>query len=221
MKPKTIQNTVLPIYEVKDTVVVLASTISHNRDSFSSRMTQAVGADGEPIIARFQLVLTCDDCLEHKLKKQCDHNLRWVPPWKSVRKRREVEPLYGSKRVFEIEALGLDAGGEGAEFSDAMVSALTRESFFVHRFIPHFEAQRLYVTCDPNNGGANHTGIVAGFMYNGSFMVRLLCLMQERGEFMCACLRSTRQSSIACRCSCTAGASRGGGGASRAPVVIT
>lgn len=171
---------VVPLLEVKDTVLVAISTLVDQWNFFSVLM-ELKDPKGENVFNVYRQQLVCNRCLNRKNPEKCTHNDHMVPPWKSKRQVETARLIFGDDTgALKSESLGLVDGNTGSVFSAVGIKGLRSAALYDHTQCKDSPPKFVFVACDPNAGGPDHTALVAIAYINGRMVVRVLVVVYLR-----------------------------------------
>lgn len=160
MNPALFFKIIVPLLEMRQTVLVAISTLVDTWNFFS-RLMELKYEDGTSVFDVLPQRMVCDRCIERQEEK-CQHNMHLIPPWKSREKHDMARLIYGDDvQALKRESLGIVDNDSGGLFNAARIkSMLTADRVRWEDSMappPRF----VFVACDPNGGGANHMAMVA------------------------------------------------------------
>lgn len=182
-----ITNIILPIFEVSNCCLIMVSTLYTHWNFFTRILDKAEIEEkrGNHVINWYRLTLVCDRCMKlgEEVMLRCQHKYHLIPPWKSSSKLNVVKLIQAGADVEALkrESLGIIGAPKNAMFATKSINELLdSEEIRPNTNVP---ALVIFVTVDPNAGGASNMGICAIAQYMGltlvSFNVFIEC---HRGE---------------------------------------
>lgn len=174
IKPKLFYMIVVPLLEVKDTVLVAISTLVDQWNFFSVLM-ELKDPKGENVFNVYRQQLVCNRCMDRKNPEKCTHNDHMIPPWKSKRQVETARLIFGDDTgALKSESLGLVDGNTGSVFSAVSIKNLRAAALYDVATTNDAPPKFVFVACDPNAGGPDHTAIVALAHIAGRIVVRVV-----------------------------------------------
>lgn len=175
---------IVPLLEVRDTVLVAISTLVDQWNFFSVLM-ELKDAKGENVFNVYRQQLVCARCMNRRDPGKCTHNDHMIPPWKSKRQVETARLIFGDDTAArDSESLGLVGNNTGSVFPAKSIKALREAPLYNYLETRDAPPKFVFVACDPNAGGPDHTAIVAIAYMMGRIVVRfvlcvcwVLCLM--------------------------------------------
>lgn len=172
VKPILFYDIILPLFGVEKTTFVGISTQSGSWNFFT-QLLGLQGEDGVNIFNTHVVRMVCDRCLSRRDPDKCDHMAHELPPWKKGEKDKYVRAIYGDqKQSLRAEHLGIIDGAEKCIFPVEGIKALRELPYFNYREFMYRKPSYVFVACDPNGGGPNHTALTAIIRYAGRIVVR-------------------------------------------------
>lgn len=165
--------TIVPILELTNTALLAIST-PLDEFNYYSELFLKKDENGEDFFKTIKAGRICDDCgrLPYDIMIKCDH----VPDgahWKSVHKKRRLAALFEGDEARGLRELGgIMASDHTPCFQKKDIATL----FDNERYTLQAPPEAIYVTIDPNGGGASDFGMAAGCFVDGRLIVRNQCL---------------------------------------------
>jgi len=163
--------TIVPILELTNTALLAIST-PLDEFNYYSELFLKKDENGEDFFKTIKAGRICDDCgrLPYDLMIKCDH----VPDgahWKSIHKKRRLASLFEGDEARGLRELGgIMASDHTPCFQKKDISTL----FDNDRWVLEAPPEAIYITIDPNGGGASDFGMAAGCFDQGRLVVSLL-----------------------------------------------
>jgi hypothetical protein len=173
MDSSIFRNVIVPIYQRRDTALLMISTLSDNQNYYSELLRMKDEVTGQPLGNVFYQTLGCDVCLErgNEFAASCTHRLSERPPWLDPAKLSSIATLFGKRRdLFLREIQGIVGVNETLYFDTRFVDSLAKREFYDPS--SHPPPRFVHVTIDPNAGGASNVAIVAAYRAQGRMVVR-------------------------------------------------
>lgn len=172
IKPALFYMIIVPLLEVKDTVLVAISTLVDQWNFFSVLM-ELKDPKGENVFNVYRQQLVCNRCMNRKNPERCTHNDHMIPPWKSKRQVETARLIFGDDTgALRSESLGLVGSNNGSVFSAASIKNFKSASMYDYTVAKDTPPKFVFVACDPNANGPDHTALVALVHINGRIVVR-------------------------------------------------
>lgn len=168
VKPTLFVKVIAPLQLIDEACMVTLTTHSDKSEAAYNRILGEYDAEARTIYQKFRYASVCQTCIRRGLKRDCPHQAITRPSWHSERKDRVVKwMMRDNPEDVDREINGLEAGGTGAVFSAASVTAA-----FVAPRVENVtvDVSHVLVCVDPNNGkydsGATEKsdfGIISGY----------------------------------------------------------
>jgi hypothetical protein len=99
VKNSVIENIVVPLLEVVNTVILLITTPSEKSEYVESFKYLKDPNTGQVLFDYFDGGMVCDRCILKSNPEQCTHKDHLLPPWKSKDKQRLAEVILKDNKV--------------------------------------------------------------------------------------------------------------------------
>ena len=173
--------TIVPILELTNTALLAIST-PLDEFNYYSKLVEQKDENGDPFFKTIKAGRVCDDCmrLPYDQMIKCDH----VPDgahWKNPHKLKRLKVLYEGDEARAARELG---GIPASDFT-ACFQKPDIEKLYTN---PHITTTRmpdcLYLTVDPNGGGASDMGCASGYFDGNDLVVSvvLFCFCERERE---------------------------------------
>lgn len=167
-------NVLLPITEVRNTALILISTLVDVWNYLTVLMNLTDPETNDTIFNVFQQTLVCDRCMQTDRPQDCRHKLHEIPPYKSAEKLDIVKLIYGSDvQLLQRESMGIIGETGGEIFQRKWLKRLVEKERFDWKTSNNASPKFVFVGCDPNAGGANETAVVAIVNHDGRNVVSI------------------------------------------------
>ena len=167
-------NVLLPITEVRNTALILISTLVDMWNYLTVLMNLKDPETNENIFNVFQQTLVCDRCMQTERPQDCRHKLHEIPPYKSAAKLDVVKHIYGSDvQLLQRESMGIIGETGGEIFTRRWIKRLMEKEHYDWEKSTGRPPTFVYVGCDPNAQSVqrNETAVVAVVIHGGSYIV--------------------------------------------------
>ena len=165
---------VVPLIEMGNSVLIMISTPVDSFNFFSALLDLKDPDTGLPVFLVYDVELICKRCKKKERPSDCNHMLKFLPPWKSADKQKSVRLiLKNQQNILQRESMGV-VSNDGTSLI---------EHIFIQRFIkrslwrpePMTNPKWVIVAYDPNSSGklgSSESAISAMFIYNGQRVVK-------------------------------------------------
>ncbi len=148
---------------------LLAISTPLDEFNYYSKLVEQKDDDGNLFFNTFKAGRICEDCglLPHEQMIKCNH-VKDGAHWKSSHRLKRLKCLYDGD-----EARGLrELGGIPATAFTACFQKKDIDTLFANpRYTTLARPDCLYITSDPNGGGASKMGMASGYFYENNLVV--------------------------------------------------
>jgi hypothetical protein len=161
---------IIPLFEMKRAALICISSPLDSYNFYSKLLKTRNPATGELIFRVYQLRLACDRCMKTEHPTRCQHNLKYIPPWKSEDKLTVVKIIMQElESVLERESFGIVSDASNSLFSKLSQKQLKNGE--PYEPMRDTCANAVLITCDPNQGGPNELALVATVYQRGQYVI--------------------------------------------------
>ena len=156
--------------ELTNTALLAIST-PLDEFNYYSKLVEQKDENGEPFFRTVKAGRACDDCmrLPYDQMLKCDHKFD-TAHWKNPHKLKRLKVLFEGDEARGVrELIGMAASDYAACFQKEDIEKLFTNPLFNVQSRP----DEIYITIDPNGGGASKMGMASGFFDGNSVVVRL------------------------------------------------
>lgn len=166
-------NVLVPILEMMRCVLIITSTLVDMYNYLTELMQLKDPATGCLVFNVYQQTFICDRCQRSEHPEKCKHKLYEAPPHKSMAKRGIVQLLYGEKNaaLMARESMGVILNSDQLCLNPKDIDIIEQHKPFDWEEAKCAPPTYVFIGCDPNAMGANHTAYVALAIIDGRPMV--------------------------------------------------
>lgn len=159
--------TIVPMLELTNTALLAIST-PLDEFNYYSKLVEQKDEHGNPFFKTIKAGRVCDDCsrLAYDEMIKCDH-IEDTAHWKNPHKLKRLKVLFEGDEARGLREL---AGIAASDFTPCFSKEDIGRLFDNPRRIVNCAPDAIYVTVDPNGGGASKMAIASGF-YDGLDLV--------------------------------------------------
>lgn len=173
---------IVPMLELTNTALLAIST-PLDEFNYYSKLVEQKDEHGNPFFKTIKAGRACDDCmrLPYDQMIKCDH-VEDTAHWKSRHKLKRLKVLYEGDEARGVrELIGVAASDFTPCFSKEIIDNLFTNPLFVTQARP----DAIYVTVDPNGGGASKMAIASGY-YDGLDLVVsfFICVREGKNQYL-------------------------------------
>lgn len=166
---------VVPVFEVRGTVLIMISTLSSSWNYYTKMLDKGeeLMAAGREMFLVFRVELICARCKTRgRDAVNCRHRLGEIPPWKDSSKLDVVKELLGGDGNLDTmkkESMGVLGDDTTRVFEeDSILELINRPVYGRKRDVM---PRIIFVMIDPNANGSSQTAICALARISGTTVV--------------------------------------------------
>jgi len=175
--------TIVPMLELTNTALLAIST-PLDEFNYYSKLVEQKDEHGEPFFKTIKAGRVCDDCsrLDYEQMIKCQH-VEDTAHWKNKTKLGRLQILFEGDEARGLRELG---GIAASDFTPCFAKEYINTLFENEAWNTIVSPEALYLTVDPNGGGASKMAIASGY-YSGldlivsDFFFLFFCVL-ERGS---------------------------------------
>lgn len=162
VRPDWFTSFLKPLFSVKDRLFLLVTTPPPNGGFFQTWIDSCKEAREKYNDDSFQIVnhsLVCKKCLESGVGGRCTHNLKYIPPWKSILRLQSILRVTPARQRanFQVEMLGVVQ-----QTTDGYLPRRHLKNLFdVAKRNPAPHSDRIFVAVDPASHFRSQMGLAA------------------------------------------------------------
>lgn len=166
---QVINEVVLPLLSVKDSVLLCISTLLGASNMYS-KMFNLIKPNGDPLFETVQINLVCEECAKTDHPEKCTHKTNELPRWLSSDNVEMIKlMLQDDPELLLRETMGINAESTTRAFKECDVEMFVSRS----RLTPP-RMQHIFTAVDPAGGGASAFAICTiGLTSHGEVLVSI------------------------------------------------